>query len=53
MFHELIPPCGAGRSEKAEALYSTESELLAVISRAYPRFLSSTPQNIIAMAVVK
>ena len=29
MFHELIPPCGAGRREKVGALYSTVSELLA------------------------
>ena len=35
------------------ALYSTVSGLLAVISRAYLRFLSPTPQNIIiALAVV-
>ena len=44
--HELIPPCDARRREKVGALYSAVSDLLAVISRAYPQFLSPVPQNI-------
>ena len=44
--HEIIPPCDTRRREKVRALYSTVSGLLAVISRAYPRFLSPAPRNI-------
>ena len=39
-FHKLISPRDARRREKVGALYSSFSGLLAVISRAYPRFLS-------------
>ena len=45
--YELIPPCDTRRREKVEALYNVVSDLLAVISRAYPQFLSPAPQNII------
>ena len=34
------------------ALYSAVSDLLAVISRAYPQFLSPVPQNIIIALVI-
>ena len=42
---ELIPPCDT-RREKVGALYSTVSDLLAAISRAYPQYLSPEPRNI-------
>ena len=44
--HELIPPCDARRREKVGALYSTVYGLLAVISRAYPPFLSPVSRNL-------
>ena len=44
--HEPIPPCDARRREKVGALYSAVSGLLAIISRAYPRFLSPVLWNI-------
>ena len=47
LMHELIPPCDTRRREKVGALYGAVSGLLAVISRAYPRFLSPAPRNII------
>ena len=47
--HELIPMCDAMRRENVGALHSTVSGLL-VISRAYPPFLSSVPQNIIDLS---
>ena len=44
--YTLIPPCDA-RREIVRALYSAVSGLLAVISRAYPQFLSPVPWNIL------
>ena len=35
-----------GEEKKVGALYSTVSGLLAVISRAYPQFLSHAPRNV-------
>ena len=43
--HELLPPCDAERREKVGALYGAVSGLLAVISRAYPQFLSPVPRT--------
>ena len=41
----LIPPCDT-RREKVGALYCVVSGLLAVISRAYPQFLSPVSRSI-------
>ena len=49
---ELIPPCVARRREKVGALYSTVSGLLAVISRAYPQFLSPACRVLASMEMI-